>query len=155
MGAAEEPPEGEDQGEITPPKKGDSTAAPGHIYAEIAAQINQYTDRPDLLLEVIEKHDPGFIKAMNDEARHFSKKYRVSRFRFGRFQSYSTLFVQIAVAAAIIGIIYVMAQERTLSTWHLVGFAIFYAITQSGPAGFARIAAMLANMMHGRSGREE
>jgi hypothetical protein len=38
---------------------------------EIAAQLNHFTDRPDLFLEAIEKHDPGFIKKMNAKLRVF------------------------------------------------------------------------------------
>lgn len=68
--------------EVLPPARDDATSVPGNIYADIAAQINQYTDRPDLFLEAIERHDPGFIKGMNDEAREFSRKNRLSRFYF-------------------------------------------------------------------------
>ncbi len=143
------------EGEIIPPSKADSTGVAGNIYADIAAQITNYTDRPDLLLEVIEKHDPGFIKEMNDEARQFSRKYRNSRFRFGRAQSYSSLAVSIIVALAILFVIYELAKAGNLSGWQLVGFAIFYAVTQSGPSGFIKIAGQIAEIFRGFGGKSE
>ena len=33
-----------------------------NIYAQIANSISNYTNRPDLLMDAIERHDPGFIK---------------------------------------------------------------------------------------------
>lgn len=32
------------------------------------ALISQYTERPDLLIDTLEKHDPGFIARMNKKA---------------------------------------------------------------------------------------
>lgn len=49
--------------EILPPEesgKDDQTA--GNYFL---AQVSNYTNRPDLLIAEIEKHDPGFIKRMN------------------------------------------------------------------------------------------
>lgn len=126
-------------GEVLPPVRGDSTGVPPNIYAEITAQISQYTDRPDLLLEVIEKYDPGFIKGMNEESREFSRRSRISRFRFGRFQAYGSAIVAFLVAFSILTIILVMALDGSLTFLHLLGFGIFYAITQSGPSGFKRV----------------
>lgn len=140
-------------GEIIPPNKAESTGVTGDIYADIAAQITHYTDRPDLLLEVIEKHDPGFIKGMNDEARSFSKKYRTSRFRFGRFQSYSGVVVAIVVALAIMYVIYELAKSGNLTGWHLIGFAVLYAVTQSGPSGWIKIVNQIVNIAKGMNGK--
>lgn len=140
------------QGEIIPPEKLDPNGLPS-VYADIAAQITHYTDRPDLLLEVIEKHDPGFIKGMNEEAREFSKTYRESRFRFGRFQSYASAIIAFIVALVIVFIIYSLAMKGDLTAWHLVGFAIFYAVTQSGPSGFMKVVSQIVGIVKGVNGK--
>ncbi len=57
---------------------------------DVLALIANYTERPDLLLEVVEKHDPGFIKRMNQNAEAGAVEFRKSRFNFGRFQAYMT-----------------------------------------------------------------
>lgn len=142
-------------GEILPAgsKPDPNGSMTGGVYAEIAAQITNYTDRPDLLLEVMEKHDPGFIKGMNDEAREFSARFRLSRFRFGRFQSYAGVIVSVAVALAILYIIYLMAVAGALTFWHLVGFGILYAVTQSGPSGWMQVIKQIVNLVKGVNGK--
>lgn len=153
MPSAKKPEEKQETPEIIPPgAKPDGNGVPS-VYAEIAAQINQYTDRPDLLLEVIEKHDPGFIKGMNDEAREFSRKNRQARFEFGRFQAYASLIVAVVVALGILGIIALLGVLGTLSIWHLLGLAIFYAVTQSGPSGFLKIVSRIVDIIKGAGGK--
>ena len=73
------------------------------IFAEIAAQIHQYTDRPDLLLEVIEKHDPGFIKEMNRRAKTQSTRQNEVRYKFGERQAYTSLSIAVVAGIAILG----------------------------------------------------
>ncbi|MBO9589569.1 MFS transporter [Devosia sp.] len=140
--------------EIIPPGKTEPNGTPS-IYAEIAAQINQYTDRPDLLLEVIEKHDPGFIKEMNAEARDFSRKSRNSRFEFGRFQAYGSTILAMCVAVAIIALLFTLAIMGMLDFWQILGLAIFYAVTQSGPSGFIKVVKSIVDMVKGRYGKSD
>lgn len=143
---------GPKDGEVIPPTKADSDLTPS-IYAEIAAQINQYTDRPDLLLEVVEKHDPGFVKEMNNEARQFSRKYRTSRFRFGRVQSYTGLAVSVGAAALLLYVIYLLAMTRQLGFWNLVALGIVFAIAQSGTTGFLKVVNQIADIIKGTTGK--
>ncbi|MFB2562407.1 hypothetical protein [Rhizobium sp. IMFF44] len=127
-------------GQIIPPSmSGEANGAGTNIYAKIAADIKQYTDRPDLLLEAIERHDPGFIKRMNDEAREFQSVQRKARFTFGKWQAYASLFVQVVSALALLGVLFVLAYKDTLAFWSVLGLALFYAISQSGLAGFRKI----------------
>lgn len=126
-------------------------AAQGNIYAEIAAQINQYTDRPDLVLETIEKYDPGFIKSMNVDARAFSKKYRESRFAFGRFQAYASAIAAIIAVIGIFILMYILTISDRLNFWNIVGLAMFYAITQSGPSGFLEVVKQIETCKSERS----
>jgi hypothetical protein len=64
---------GGDKIEVLPPNGTGSASMDVSLttIVEIAAQLNHYTDRPDLFLEAIERHDPGFIKKMNAEADNF------------------------------------------------------------------------------------
>jgi hypothetical protein len=137
------------EGEIIPPSvNGDQSNVP-NVYAEIAAQITQYTDRPDLLLEVVEKHDPGFIKSMNDEARAFSKKTRNSRFNFGRTQAYVSLAVQVAAALVILAALYQFVTGESVGFLPIVGLGIVFAITQSGIGGFMKIVNQIVAIIRG------
>jgi hypothetical protein len=63
------------------------------VFPEIVAQINEYTNRPDLLIGIIEKFDPGFVKRMNAATEQFSEKSRNARFKFGLLQAYTSLVI--------------------------------------------------------------
>lgn len=73
--------------EVLPPDKTNPEKESGdsvNIYAQIAESISNYTNRPDLLLDAIEKHDPGFIKRLTKSAQEYSEKLRNDRFYFGK-----------------------------------------------------------------------
>lgn len=130
---------------------GNGNGIPPAVYAQIAAQINQYTDRPDLFLETIERHDPGFIKSMNEEARAFGKQQRVSRFNFGRVQAYTSLLVQVAAAGVIFYTMLLLAESDKLNFTLLAGLGVLFAVTQSGTAGFLKIVDQISKLWgHGR-----
>lgn len=124
--------------EILPPD-GNKDAGSAAIYAEIAAQINQYTDRPDLLLEVVEKHDPGFIKSMNEESREFARESRRSRFVFGKIQAYSAIAISALAALVVLLCLWYLIETEQAGFLTFIGLAIFYAITQGGLKGFLKI----------------
>lgn len=136
-------------GDLIPPGKDPPGGIPPALYAEIVAQINQYTDRPDLLIEVIEKHDPGFIRSMNEESRTFARKARDSKFNFGRAQAYTSLGVQVVAACVVLYVLYLMATTNHLTVWLLVGFGILFAITQSGMSGFLKVISQLGQIFKG------
>jgi len=127
--------------EIFPP--GDKEESPDGgrpaIYAEIVAQFNKYTDRPDLFLETIEKADPGFIKKMNVEAERFSRKNRDARFRFGGIQAYTALVVSALAAIGCLGATFYLIATQQAGFWTFVGMALLYAVTQGGSGGFASL----------------
>ena len=120
--------------------KGDqSKVGTGDIYADIAANITQYTNRPDLLLEVVEKYDPGFIKEHNRVAKEFSDRTRNDRFLFGKTQAYVGLGVSVfAAIVVLIGLGY-LVYFGNAGFWNVVGLGVFYAITQGGRKGFIKI----------------
>jgi hypothetical protein len=88
---------------------------------EIAAQLNHFTDRPDLFLETIEKHDPGFIKKMNAQAESFSRTSRDARFRFGQAQAYAALGVSVIGALATLSAVMYLIATNQAGFWSLVG----------------------------------
>jgi len=103
------------------------------------AQISNYTDRPDLLIDAIENHDPGFVQRMNAESEEFAKKQRDSMFGFGKFQAYSGSFLAIIAALVTLGLIAWTVVAESFS-WTLgVFFIVFYAVTQGGSSGFATV----------------
>jgi hypothetical protein len=122
--------------------------------ADVLAIISNYTERPDLLLEVVEKHDPGFIKRMNQNAEKYAEEFRQSRFRFGRSQAYATLAVQVIAALAILFFIWTALDQKLLNFWMLLGFAVIYAVAQGGRSGFLEIARGLASLL-GHKGNEK
>jgi hypothetical protein len=140
-------------GDVIPPGQQPPGGIPPAVYAEIVAQINQYTDRPDLLIEVIEKHDPGFIQSMNAESREFSRKSRNSRFNFGRVQAYTSLTVQVGAAATILYVVVLMAQNNSITLSVIVGLGVLFAITQSGMSGFMRIVSQISKFFSGNHKR--
>jgi hypothetical protein len=129
------------KGEVLPPDAGEDSAGDQRpaVYAKILAQLNNYTDRPDLFLETIEKYDPGFIKRINGEAEKFSKKSRDSRFKFGKVQSYFALGVSVVAALAILYAVIEVIHSKQANFWTIIGLALFYAITQGGTRGFLTI----------------
>lgn len=114
---------------------------------DVLALISHYTDRPDLLLEVVEKHDPGFIKRMNENAESGAAEFRKSRFNFGRVQAYTTLFVQVVAALAVIVALFKALTLGHLNFWMIVGFAVFYAVAQGGRHGFIEIAKGMKDLL--------
>lgn len=113
------------------------------VYADIVAQFNKYTDRPDLFLEAVEKADPGFIKRMNAEAERFSRKNRDANFKFGRAQAYVAMVISAFAAIGLIGAVFYLISTMQASFWTVVGIALLYAVTQGGSSGFASLIASL------------
>lgn len=134
-------------GDVLPPTPPEGI--PPALYAEIVAQINQYTDRPDLLIEVIERHDPGFIRSMNEEAKEFSKKSRLSKFNFGRAQAYTSLVLQVIAALSVLAVLGWLGYTGKLTFGNAVAIGIVYAITQSGMSGFTKIVSQIAQLFKG------
>lgn len=114
---------------------------------DILALISNYTERPDLLLEVVEKHDPGFIKRMNENAEAGAQEFKRARFNFGRNQAYVTLAVQVISALALVGLAFVALLTKQLSFGLLIAIAIFYAVAQGGTHGFMEVISGLKGML--------
>lgn len=124
----------EAKGEVLPPEG--SAAVEGAT--NILALVDNYTDRPDLLVAEIERHDPGFVKRMNASSEAHSESYRTERLTFGKNQAYVALGVA-AVAALAILVFVGIAVVRGAGFWTIIALAVFYAVTQGGPGGFARL----------------
>lgn len=135
-GAEKVPTSDEKAPEVLSPVK---ETPPFNVFADITAQISQYTDRPDLLLEVIEKHDPGFVASINKDAAEFSKKTRDTRFNFGKHQAYGSLAVQVIAALALIGAVFFLIHTNNFNFSNALGIAIIYAVSQGGIRGFLKI----------------
>lgn len=114
------------------------------------AQISNYTDRPDLLIAEIEKHDPGFVKRMNEASERDAAEFRKSRFRFGRAQAYAGLAVAVLAAISILGILSV-AVWKNQGFWTILALGVVYAITQGGSQGFRSLIEGVQQMLPGKA----
>ena len=82
---------------------------------------------------------------MNENAEQGAKKYRDSRFRFGRLQAYTTLAVQVVAALVVLGLLFLALEKGLLTFWTIIGLAVFYAVAQGGRNGFVEIAKGVAS----------
>lgn len=132
----------EKSADIMPPR-GDADTAAENATQILLAEVKNYTDRPDLFLETIERHDPGFIARFNRDAEAHAKKLQSSTFNFGRFQAYTVLSVQILLSFATIGVLAVAVIYNNAGSGTIISLGIVLAIILSGPSGFANIARLL------------
>lgn len=136
-----------ENGEILEPVTGGVGPSP-----EILAHFgDHYTERPDLLIEALEKYDPGFVARMNSNAEEGAKQFRESRFKFGRSQAYSSLLIQIIAAIAVLFMAVYLVVSEQASFGNLIACAAFFAVTQGGRSGFLEIAKGLAGLLSGRN----
>lgn len=87
---------------------------------------------------------------MNQNAEAGAAEFRLSRFRFGRFQAYTTLAIQVIAALAVLCFVGYALVEGKLNFWLLIAFAVFYAVAQGGRGGFMEIARGLAALLSGK-----
>ena len=112
---------------------------PDPASTNLIALIKNYTDRPDLFLAEVEKHDPGFTKRMNEASENRATRTETARFYFGKRQAYSALFLSVIAALAVLIVLYVMVSSEQATFWNLLGLGVFYAITQGGVLGFNKL----------------
>ncbi|WP_156783363.1 hypothetical protein [Roseovarius nubinhibens] len=135
----------EDQNPSTGEVLGPEQASDGPVGDNYIALISQYTERPDLLLETLEKNDPGFIKRMNAKAEERSERMSEARFRFGGIQAYSSLAVSVIAALVLLGLTVYMVVNEIASFWAIIALIVFYAVSQSGPSGFFELCRGIAD----------
>lgn len=117
------------------------------------ALISNYTERPDLFLAEVEKHDPGFVAKMNKDSQERAEINESARFKFSRTQAYTSLALLFGAGAAIIITIVVATLQNGASFWQIIALGIVFAITQGGSFGFEKIIEAVAHLM-GRAPRE-
>lgn len=137
---------------IAPSASADGRLPPA-LYAEIIAQINQYTERPDLLIDAIERHDPGFVKQLNKEGREFSRRERNSRFHFARIQAYASLILHWITTVFILVIALLAVIKGYASLPVLVGIAILFAVNRAGVSGAMKIVDQISTVI-GRGSKQ-
>ena len=133
-------------GEILPPDAGQAKADEVGLSQTLLALVNNYTDRPDLLLAEIEKHDPGFIKRMNEASERDSSELRDARFHFGKAQAYTSLVVSVLAAFAVLGMGF-LAIHKGAGFGTLIALGALYAISQGGTRGFSRLVDAVSHLI--------
>lgn len=107
---------------------------------ELLVQLmNHFAERPDLLIDTIEKYDPGFIKRYNDLVIAEEENDQRDRSKYGKIQSYVSLGIQSFSALSLLFILYILVSKGNPSFFQLVAWGIIFAITQGGRTGFAKI----------------
>lgn len=124
------------EGEVLGPTQASPEAPIGDNYI---ALISQYTERPDLLIGELEKHDPGFTKRMNEQAEQRATRMSNARFWFGGVQAYLGLGVSVLAALVTLGLVAYAVVYGQPTFWLIISLAVFYAITQGGPSGFEEL----------------
>ena len=123
---------------------------PEEPQASIIALISQYTERPDLLIAELERHDPGFVRGMNKRGADIADKTREATFRFGQFQAYTSLVLQVVAAFVLLGITASSFIRGDASFWTVIALIVFYAVSQSGVTGFVELTRGLARALRNR-----
>ena len=125
------------QGKVLPPKD----QSPTNISkTEILTIIANFAEQNHLTLEVLEKHDPGFIKSMTEHA----ERKRNERFRFSQIQAYTGLVVKVLCALFCFYLLYLAVTGGSFAFFSIIAVTIFYGISQSGSKGFSELATALA-----------
>lgn len=133
-------------GEVLPPENIEAKADDTGLSQAFMAFVSNYTDRPDLLIAEIEKHDPGFVKRMNAAAEKDSAELRAARFSFGKHQAYSALVVSVIAAISMLGAVF-YALSKGAGFWTLIGIGAIYGISQGGSRGFSRLAEAVSDLI--------
>ena len=118
----------------------------GKDQESILALIASYTKRPDLFLESVEEHDPGFIKRMTQKVEEFSEKARDTKFNFSKVQAYSILAISTTTPFAILYLLYLHVSGGEPKFWTIIALAALYAMSQGSKSGFISIAGEIANL---------
>lgn len=110
------------------------------------ALISNYTERPDLFLAEVEKHDPGFTKRMNEASAKRAETQDTARFHFGKNQAYTALGISAIAAVTLLGILGI-AVWKEAGFWTIIGLAIFYAISQGGSMGISAVVSAVSEFI--------
>lgn len=99
------------------------------------ARVTNFTQRPDLFLAEVEKHDPGFTKRMNERIHRNSERNRETRFYFGKAQAWATLGIRVMAALVAFFLLY-LSVKNDAGFWIIFGLTIYFAVSQGGKSGF-------------------
>lgn len=144
---------GPKSGDILPPDSGPLSESSA-LGQTLIALVSSYTDRPDLLIAEIEKHDPGFVKRMNEASEAHASEERAARFYFGKTQAYVSLAVSAIAAVAVIAAVF-FAIDKSAGFATILTLAVFYAVTQGGSFGFVKVIEAIKDMLPNRADKKE
>ena len=122
------------QGKVLPPEPHDVSKT------SILAVFAEFHERPDLLLDAVEKRRPGTTKRMTEHA----ERKRNARFWFSQIQAYTGLVVKVLCALFCFYLLYLAVTGGGFAFFSIIAVTIFYGISQSGNSGFTEITKALA-----------
>ena len=100
--------------------------------------LAQFSARPDLLVEAVERDDPGAVTRINKQFRQQSQDIHTRRLRFVQFQAYWMLFLG-TILVIPLTILFGFLAYNGLLFWSGFWLVILIALFMSGPAGFIGI----------------
>ena len=122
---------------------------------QIHALINQFDEKPELVLQKLEKISPGTINRIITRAEEHAKAAHQAKVRFENIQEYLGIFLKTTAAFVILGcLVYSFIYDSFRIGW-AVAFVIAYGITQSGTSGFKKIVESIETLLKERSSDKE
>ena len=120
----------------------------GQTNISIEASFAEFTNRPDLMIEVLEKFDPGFVRRMNEMTFVQSERSTKINFRYGGIQAYTSLIISVLMAFGIFGLIAYLVIYGEGKFLTIIALVVFYAVTQGGMSAFHNIADGIISFLH-------
>ena len=103
----------------------------------------EYTERPDLLVDAMEKYDPGCTKEINTQLREqldLEIQAQKDLAEFNKTNAYRCMYQSEIAAGSVILAIFVLIIMKAATFFNILALGILYAITQGGEIGFRKIA---------------
>ncbi|XDZ65121.1 hypothetical protein AB8880_09310 [Alphaproteobacteria bacterium LSUCC0684] len=117
------------------------------IYVNTQNILAQYQERSDLLIEALEKHDPGFVQRMNKMTEEKTARSHESILRFHERQAYVIIVLSVVGVVFLLGLFAVLALQGNIDFTVGLLIIILISVIQSGPGGLMAIASAVVRLI--------
>jgi len=109
--------------------------------------LAQHQERPDLLIEALEKHDPGFVQRINKLTEEKTARSNDSILRFHERQAYAIVAISVVGVVFLLGLFAVLAYQGKIDFTLGLLTIILISVIQSGPSGLMAISSAVARLI--------
>jgi|GEM_PF-6736184 len=109
--------------------------------------LAQYQERPDLLIEALEKHDPGFVQRMNKLTEERTARSSDATLRFQEWQAYFIIGLSVLGVCFLLGLFSVLAYQGKINLTVGLLIIILISVIQSGPSGLMAISGAVVRLI--------